>query len=135
MVEVEKFNRWVVAHLDKNAECILRKKVMEIHQEATKFVERLAGCLSCGENGLLQESLEAKAIPQPQLLVKDHKDKGEQGDFPTRLVIPAANFTATFSKIGYIRIKRVLEEHRVNSTKHTIIQSSDLKQKLENLNC
>eukprot|EP00957_Ditylum_brightwellii_P064254 4876211-Ditylum_brightwellii.AAC.1 len=45
-VEVEKFTKWVVGHLDKNAECIPRKKVVEIHQEATKFAEKLAGQLS-----------------------------------------------------------------------------------------
>eukprot|EP00957_Ditylum_brightwellii_P193567 14740293-Ditylum_brightwellii.AAC.1 len=58
-------------------ECIPRSKVVEIYQEATKFAEKLAGSLSRGENGLLQESLDAKAIPQPQLLVKDYKDKDD----------------------------------------------------------
>eukprot|EP00957_Ditylum_brightwellii_P188137 14322586-Ditylum_brightwellii.AAC.1 len=77
-VEVEKFTKWVIGHLDKNAECMPRKKVVEIQQEATKFAGKLAGRLSRGENGLLQESLEARAILQPQLLVKDHKDKDKQ---------------------------------------------------------
>eukprot|EP00957_Ditylum_brightwellii_P112125 8549326-Ditylum_brightwellii.AAC.1 len=98
-----------------------------------KFAEKLAGQLSCGENGLLQESLEAKVIPQPQLMVKDHKDNDKQGDFPTRLVILAANFAATFLKIGYSGIKKVLDEHRVDYMKHTIIQLSDLKTKLKKL--
>eukprot|EP00957_Ditylum_brightwellii_P145655 11089980-Ditylum_brightwellii.AAC.1 len=106
---------------------------MEIHQETAKFAEKLSGSLSCGENGLLQESLDAKAIPHPQLFVRDNKDKDERGNFPTRLVIPAANFTATFSKIGYMGTKRVLGEHRVDYPKHTTIQSLDLKTKLEGL--
>eukprot|EP00957_Ditylum_brightwellii_P169137 12873952-Ditylum_brightwellii.AAC.1 len=65
----------------------------------------------------LNEGIASKAIPQPQPLVKDHKKREENGDFPTCLVIPATNFTATFSKIGYLGIK----------------QASDLKEKLEAL--
>ena len=64
-------------------------------------------------------------------MVKDHKDPDANGNFPTRLVIPATNFTASFSKLGYMGIKQVLDEHRVNYSKHTIVQSSDLKKKLE----
>eukprot|EP00957_Ditylum_brightwellii_P052945 4014245-Ditylum_brightwellii.AAC.1 len=70
-------------------------------------------------------------IPQPHLLVKDHKDPDANVDFPTRLVIPATNFTAAFSKLGYMGIKKVLDDHGVNYAKHTIVQSSDLKEKLE----
>eukprot|EP00957_Ditylum_brightwellii_P115938 8843043-Ditylum_brightwellii.AAC.1 len=50
-----------------------------------------------------------------------------------RLVIPATNFTVSFSKLGYKGIKKVLDDHGVNYSKHTIIQSSNLKEKLEAL--
>eukprot|EP00957_Ditylum_brightwellii_P024990 1889938-Ditylum_brightwellii.AAC.1 len=133
IVEVEKFSRLVVTHLNKNVDCIPRSRVVKIHQEAVKFAEKLSRSLSHEENGLSQEILDAKAISQPQLLVKDHKDKDDQVKFSTRLVIPAANFTATLSKIGYMGIKRVLDKHGVDYTKHTIIQSLDLKAKLESL--
>eukprot|EP00957_Ditylum_brightwellii_P032814 2487569-Ditylum_brightwellii.AAC.1 len=77
------------------------------------------------------EELDNKAIPQPQLLIKDHKKLKSDGNFPTWLVIPTTNFTATFSKIGYMGIKGTLDEHKVNYSKHTIIQASDLKHYLE----
>eukprot|EP00957_Ditylum_brightwellii_P122928 9372970-Ditylum_brightwellii.AAC.1 len=48
-----------------------------------------------------------------------------------RLVIPATNFTAAFSKLGYMGIKKVLDDHGVDYAKHTMVQSSDLKEKLE----
>eukprot|EP00957_Ditylum_brightwellii_P136405 10403560-Ditylum_brightwellii.AAC.1 len=48
-----------------------------------------------------------------------------------RLVIPATNFTASFSELGYMGIKKVLDDHGVNYSKHTIVQSSNLKEKLE----
>eukprot|EP00957_Ditylum_brightwellii_P051359 3895283-Ditylum_brightwellii.AAC.1 len=36
-----------------------------------------------------------------------------------------------FLKLGYMGIKRVLDEHKVEYVEHTIIQSLDLKTKLE----
>eukprot|EP00957_Ditylum_brightwellii_P117574 8967021-Ditylum_brightwellii.AAC.1 len=81
----------------------------------------------------LNEGIASKAIPQPQLLIKDHKEREENGDYPTRLMIPATNFTATLLKIGYLGIKRVLDENKVNCATFTIIQASDLKEKLEAL--
>eukprot|EP00957_Ditylum_brightwellii_P164101 12494864-Ditylum_brightwellii.AAC.1 len=47
------------------------------------------------------------------------------------LVIPAMNFIAAFSKLGYMGIKKVLGNHGFNYAKHIIVQSSDLKEKLE----
>ena len=60
-----------------------------------------------------------------------HKKINEKGEFPTRLVIPATNFTATFSKIGYLGIKRCLDKVKVNYSRFSIVQASDLKERLE----
>eukprot|EP00957_Ditylum_brightwellii_P109714 8368582-Ditylum_brightwellii.AAC.1 len=89
--------------------------------------------LSNKEKEFIEESLLLKAIPQPQILVKDHKKPGDNGEFPTRLVIPATNFIASFSKLGYMDIKKVLDDNGANYSKCTIIQSSNLKEKLEAL--
>ena len=43
-----------------------------------------------------------RVIPSPKLLIKVHKTINKKGGFPTRLVIAATNFTATFPKIGYL---------------------------------
>ena len=47
------------------------------------------------------------------------------------MVIPVTNFTATFSKICYIGIKRCLDKGKVNYSRFSIVQSSDLKERLE----
>ena len=49
-------------------------------------------------------------IPSLKILIKNHKTINKKGEFPTRLVIPATNFTATYSKIGYLGIKRYLDK-------------------------
>ena len=79
------------------------------------------------EETFVRQSLAMRAIPSPKLLIKDHKTINENGEFPTRLVIPATNFTANFSKIGYLGIKRCLDKVKVNYSRNSIIQASDLK--------
>ena len=82
----------------------------------------------------MRQSLATQAIPSPKLLIKYHKTINEKGEFPTRLVIPTTNFTATFSKIGYLGIKRVLDKEKVNYSRVSIIQASDLKERREEMN-
>eukprot|EP00957_Ditylum_brightwellii_P067845 5149767-Ditylum_brightwellii.AAC.1 len=83
--------------------------------------------------GFLWEGIASKAISQPQLLIKDHKEPESNGKYPTQLVIPATNFMTTFLKGGYMAIQKVLDRNKVNYNRFTIVQSSDLKEKLEKL--
>eukprot|EP00957_Ditylum_brightwellii_P086480 6580452-Ditylum_brightwellii.AAC.1 len=63
----------------------------------------------------------------------DHRPPEEDGSFPTRPVIPALNFIATFSKFDYLGIKQVLDDNKVNYSRFTIVQALDLKERLEGL--
>ena len=81
----------------------------------------------------MRQSLATRAIPSPKLLIKYHKKINEKGGFPTRLVIPAKHFSATFSKIGYIGIKRCLDKVKVNYSQNSIVQASDLEETLKEL--
>eukprot|EP00957_Ditylum_brightwellii_P198074 15090802-Ditylum_brightwellii.AAC.1 len=114
---MEDYKKWVLQHLEANAAEIHRSNVVKIHEEVERYADSIVGILSPSELVFLREGIASKAILQPQLLIKDHKDRETNGDYLTRLVIPATNFTATFSKVGYTAIK----------------QSSDLKEKLEGL--
>ena len=87
--------------------------------------------LSVKEGEFVRQSLATRAIPSPKLLIKDHKTINKNREFPTRLVIPATNFTATFSKIGYLGIKRCLDKGKVNYSHNSIVQASDLNETLE----
>eukprot|EP00957_Ditylum_brightwellii_P120758 9211285-Ditylum_brightwellii.AAC.1 len=106
-VALNEFHSWVTKQLDKNAVEIKMKDIVKIHGEAESFVSKMQHMLTKNEQDFLKEGIASKTIPQPQLLVKDHKEPNNDGSFPTsRLVIPATNFTATFSKLGYLGIKR-----------------------------
>ena len=56
------------------------------------------------------------------------------GDLPNRLVIPAINFSATFSKVGYLELKKILEKNKINYKKFTIVQASQVKEEWGILN-
>ena len=58
-----------------------------------------------------------------------------KGDFPTRLVIPATNFPATFEKVGYLGLKNILGKNEINYTRLTIVQASQVREEWESLNC
>eukprot|EP00957_Ditylum_brightwellii_P056547 4287512-Ditylum_brightwellii.AAC.1 len=100
---------------------ILMQEVVRIHHAAELLVEDLKEELLTGEMGFLNEGIASKAIPQTQLLVKDHKERDEEGNFPIRMVIPATNITAIFQKMGYMTVQKVLDDADVNYNKHTII--------------
>eukprot|EP00957_Ditylum_brightwellii_P207644 15353899-Ditylum_brightwellii.AAC.1 len=83
--------------------------------------------------GFLREGIASKAIPQPQILINDHKEPEANSKYPTQLVIPAMNFMATFLKVVYMAIQKVLDINKVNCNRFAIVQSSYLKEKLEKL--
>ena len=106
---------------------------MALFENANLLLENVNLELSVKEEEFVRQSLATRAILSPKLLIKDHKTINDKGEFPTRLVIPTTNFTATFSKIGYLGIKRCLDKGKVNYSRDSIVQASDLKERLEKL--
>eukprot|EP00957_Ditylum_brightwellii_P168269 12810057-Ditylum_brightwellii.AAC.1 len=84
--------------------------IVKLHQDAMDFALTLKELLNEDELGYLLENLNSRAIPELQLLIKDHKKK-KDGHYLTKLVFPATNFAATFSKIGYLGIKKILDDN------------------------
>ena len=130
-IKIEDYKSWVSAHLQKAADLALRPKVMALYENANLLLEKLKLDLSVKEEEFVRQSLATREIPSPKLLIKDHKTINENGEFPTRLVIPATNFTATFSKIGYLGIKLCMDKVKVNYSCNSIVQTSYLKETLE----
>ena len=81
-----------------------------------------------------KETIDSKAVPAPKLLIEDHKKPNKEGNFPTRTMIPATNFTAGFPTLGFSGIENTFDKNNVNGMKRSMTQASDLKDKLENLN-
>jgi hypothetical protein len=49
------------------------------------------------------------------------------------LVVPATNFTSAFLKLGYIGIKKIMDEAEINYSRKPIVQASHLKTEIESL--
>ena len=127
MINIEDYKRWVSDHLQKAAALALRPKVMALFENANLLLEKVKMELSVKEEEFLRKLLATRAIPSPKLLIKDHKTVNEKGEFPTRLLIPTTTFTATFSEIGYLGIKRCLDKVRVNYSRDSIFRASKMK--------
>ena len=106
---------------------------MDLYENANFLLEKVKLELSVKEEEFVRQLLATRAILFPKVLIKDHKTINDKGGFPTRLVIPATNFTAAFSKIGYLGIKRCLDKVKVNYSRDSIVQASGLKERLEEL--
>eukprot|EP00957_Ditylum_brightwellii_P139737 10648905-Ditylum_brightwellii.AAC.1 len=99
LVAMGDYIKWINDHMQKAAKPIRRVEIIKLHQDAMEFAMTLKELLNEDELGYLLENLNSRAIPESQLLIKDHK-KMKNGHYPTQLVIPATNFAATFSKIS-----------------------------------
>jgi hypothetical protein len=66
-------------------------------------------------------------------LIKDRTESDELNNYPTRLVVPANNFTSGFPKLGYGGIKKIFDDNKINYNERTIVQASDLKEKTEKM--
>jgi hypothetical protein len=130
-VAIEDYINWVAEHLKENGKEISRSGVVELHANAEEMLKLQKHILSKDEYKYAEETLRSKAIPVPKLLIKDHKTPDDKGFFPTRLVVPATNFTSCFPDLGYRDIKRIFDEKGMNYKSFTIIQAIEVKKKLE----
>ena len=80
----------------------------------------------------MNKSLKTKSIPTQRLLIKDHKNPNTNVKFPTRLVIPATNFTANFVEVWYLGMDAIIDNHQLDYKKCTITQASQVKEYWEN---
>ena len=131
LINIEDYKRWVSEHIQKAADLALRPKVMALFENANLLLEKVKLELSVKEEEFVRQFLATRVILSPKILIKDHNAIKEKGGFPTRLVIPAKNFTATFSNIGYLGIKWCLDKGKVNYSRYSIVQASNLKERLK----
>ena len=131
VVSKASYNDWMLSHLAADAIEIPRSRLTEVKDEAMWLLDSEGRDLSSSELAFIQQSLESCAVPTPLLFIKDHQAPTATGDFRTRFVVPASNFVSALPKLGYKGIQRIFENNGIVTNKFTIIQSSDLKQKLE----
>eukprot|EP00957_Ditylum_brightwellii_P175074 13330076-Ditylum_brightwellii.AAC.1 len=132
LVNLNDYISWVKQHMHEAATPIKYQEIVKLHHLAINYAKQLEDLLSGSKLAFLNEGITSRAIPEPHHFIKDHK-KHNGDHFPRCLVIPATIFAATFLKIGHMGIKKILDDNKINHSKYTITQASDLKTKLENL--
>jgi hypothetical protein len=110
VIDKENYIKWVIGHLKIDVTEVSADKLVKIHKEGIKLLSTLGHTLSEKEMGFVEESLESRAVPTPKLLIKDHKPMNSKGEYMTRLIVPATNFTPAFPKVGYLGIKNIFDE-------------------------
>ena len=100
-------------HLETSAKEIDIKRIIEIFNLATEMQEKYKDMLSEKEFVFLQKNLLTKNIPTPKLIINDHKKSNEQGEYPSRLIVTANNFTSGFPRLGYLGIKRICDSNKI----------------------
>jgi hypothetical protein len=133
VMDLDTYSSQVKAHLQNHAKPISHKELQEVKQQGLKLLDNLTPHLSWGEYGYIEQSLQSHAVPTPKLLIKDHKPTLPDGSYPTRLIIPASNFVSAFPKVGYLGIKKILQEHKLDCMPYNIEQASHLKTQIEEL--
>ena len=123
----------VIAHLNNDATKTNPGQLQKAKEEAESMLEKFKSMLSSAEHNYISETIRSSRVPTPRLLVKDHKDKDKDGNFPTRLVVPATNFTAGFPHVGMKGIRKIFDKHKVNYTRYNIVQASEMKIELDEL--
>eukprot|EP00957_Ditylum_brightwellii_P159522 12142954-Ditylum_brightwellii.AAC.1 len=132
LVDLNIYISWAKQRMREAATPIKHQEIVKLHHLAINYTKQLEDLLSGNELAFLNKGINSRAIPEPQLLIKDHK-KRKGDNFPTYLECPATNVAATFSKIGYMSIKKILDDNNIDYSKFTITQAFDLKTKLESL--
>ena len=138
LVPTDKTNGWIemkvptyvkemMIHITKNCVEIDVSYLQEVETNAQDLMKKHKHLMESREANYLDQWIESKMVPTPRLLVKDHKEKNSEGKFPTRLLIPATNFTQCFAKIGYKIIKNEFDARNVQYNKHTLKQARCLK--------
>ena len=135
LLDIKTLDIFIQKHINKKAKQIDKERLSTTVDEALKLIEEWKnnGTLNEKEAKYAFESIQSRAVPVPKLLIKDHKDKDENGNYPTRLVVPATNFTAAIPNLGYRGIRQIFDQEKVNYTRKTIIEAAHLKTELETL--
>ena len=121
VILLQDYKRWVLETLETDAREIELKKLTETLKKAEQLLMEIDPIISPNEFYFVKDFLKTRAIPTPKLLIKDHKDPNDDGSYPTRLIVPATNFTAAFPKLGYLGIKNIFDTAGINYTRKTIV--------------
>ena len=133
LMKTEDYVKEVVGHLENDAVRTTTAAVRAERKVALKNLEEYSDMLSTSEYNYISSTINAAQVPTPRATIKDHKPKTSKGKYPTRLIVPATNFTSGFPHVGMKGIKNILDRNNINYQKYNILHAGVVKQKLDDL--
>ena len=144
--KTSKFTILPLDHYDAMMNFHLRNSCVEVSVQTLKsyqidayqLLHDISGQITKSEFNHVNEVIASSDIPNPKLLLKDHKTtKTNYGEdvvnFPSRFIIPCANYLAGFSKLGFRAIEHIFKKNKVNLKKTTIKNSFELIADLQDM--
>ena len=109
------YSELVLQHLQEDAKLTDLAFVKQVKKDAIEYLEQNKSILSDQEYNYIKSTISKCAVPTIQLLIKDHKKgRDKNGNYYTRLVVPAKNFTAAFPHVGQQGINKILDKNKVD---------------------
>ena len=109
------------------------KYLKEVHKWALALWNKYNQLMSVGESAYLENFINARDVPVPRLIIKDHKKKKANGQYPLRLLIPATKFTQYVAKLGFDVVKSVFDCNDVPYKTYIINRAQILKSDVERI--
>ena len=115
------YSELVLQHLQEDAKLTDLAHVKQVKKDAIKYLEQNKSILLDQEYNYIKSTISKCAVPTIQLLIKDHKKgRDKNGNYYTRLVVPAKNFTTAFPHVGQQGIKKILDKNKVDYSRKSI---------------
>lgn len=129
-VKLEDYIRCMKDNLDEKCTRISREEISDLYSFALYMLDELKIHLTQKEYDFLKAGIENREVPEPMLLLKDHKTTIPT---PYRFVLPCRNFTADFAKLGFTAVKNAMISGCVNFEKFTLRNSFDFLERIKPL--
>ena len=120
-------------HLSEKCTEVNVKYYEEVHKRALVIWNKYSRLRSVGESVYLENFINSRDVPVPRLTIMDHKKKKANGGYPSRLLIPATNFTQGVAKLAFNVAKNVFDHNDVPTKKYIINRAQTLKRDVERI--
>ena len=109
----------MIEHLSKKCTDVNVKYLEEVHERALALWNKYNRLMSVGESAYLENFINSRDVPVLRLIIKDHKKEKANGRYPSRLLIPATNFTQGVAKLGFNVVRKTYLIATISLTKNT----------------
>ena len=132
-MEIKDIREEMIEHISKKCTEVDVPYLKEVHEKAIALWTKYNGLMSAGESAYLENFINSRDVPVPRLIMKDPKKKKANGRYPSRMLIPATNFTQGIAKFGFNIVKNVFDRNDVLYKKYIINRAQILKSDVERI--